>query len=229
MLDTNARPIFELRGPMGIPIQVVPSFLMLAAVFCLFDPSVRSVGFFAMIAVSILLHEYGHAWGARVQGVPVSRIVMWGGGGLCYHGGTRDPRKRELIVAMGPLVNLALWAVASLASDQMYDVLERAQAQDHMSWEIAWQLHLFGRINLFLFALNLLPVSPLDGGRLLFLALCRFVPTAQAGRIAGALGLLVSVAWIPAMIWAFMTYGWLLLFIPSIGLHLQMMRGEALP
>lgn len=229
MLDTNAQPILQFRGPMGIPVQVVPSFLMLAAAFVLFDPSIRSAGFFALIAISILLHELGHAWGAKVQGVPVSRIVLWGGGGLCYHGGTRDPKARELIVLMGPLVNLALWAVASLASDRMYVAFETAPPAGEMPWEIAWQLHLFARINLFLFALNLLPVSPLDGGRLLFLFLLRVTTLERAARIAGGLGLLISIAWIPAMVWVFLTYGWVLLFLPSIRLHLDMMRGEALP
>ena len=41
------------------------------------------MAFLAMVVGSIFLHEMGHAWGCLVQGIPVTRIVMYGGGGLC--------------------------------------------------------------------------------------------------------------------------------------------------
>ncbi|SFJ31205.1 site-2 protease family protein [Jannaschia pohangensis] len=232
MLDTAAQPLFSFRGPMGVRVDVVPSFLLLAGVFVLFDPSVRALGFFAMIAVSIFLHEFGHAWGALVQGVSVQRVVMWGGGGLCYHGGTPDPRKREFITIMGPLVNLALWAIASLASTWLYGQLDQGAFNGFSSdtgWEIAWQLHLFAWINLVLFGINMIPVNPLDGGRLFFFMLWRVTKLETASRIAGGLGVVASVLWIPAAIYVFITWGYILFFIPSVQHHLAIYRGQSLP
>jgi hypothetical protein len=65
---------------------------------------------------SIFLHELGHAWGATVQGVPVRRIVINGGGGFCEQARSATRRQDELIVAMGPIVNLTIWAAGSLAA-----------------------------------------------------------------------------------------------------------------
>ncbi|CTQ48293.1 site-2 protease family protein [Jannaschia donghaensis] len=225
MFARTEAPIFAFRGPMGIPVEVAPSFAMLAFVFLMIDTSVDGIVFFALIAGSIFLHELGHAWGCRVQGVGVSRIVMWGGGGLCYHRPEPDPRRDELIVIAGPLVNLALWAIASLASGYFFEAGPRSD----MAYELASLLGSLAWINLILFALNMLPVSPLDGGRLFYLVLRRVLPMQDAGRVAGVVGTIMAIAWIPAMFYLFVTYGVLLFFMPSISQHVAMARGRALP
>ena len=87
-------------------------------------------------------------------------------------------------------------------------------------------LMLFARLNLALFVFNLLPVHPLDGGKLSHLFLLRFLPQSSAMRIAGAVGLVFAVLWWPALIYVYITYGWLLLFAPPIAYHYHMARGE---
>ncbi|WP_179378889.1 site-2 protease family protein [Jannaschia marina] len=225
MFDHSAPPILSFRGPMGIPVNVVPSFLMLALIFMMFDPSLDGAIFFGLVVVSIFLHELGHAWGCRVQGVPVTKIVLWGGGGLCFHRPEPDPKRDELIVAMGPIVNLAIWAVASLSAQWGFS----SAAASPMVYEAAGWLWQLAWINLFLFGINMLPVSPLDGGRLFYLWLRRLLPMRTAGRAAGVVGTVIAVAWVPAMIYLFMTYGVLLFFMPSIGHHLALARGDYLP
>ena len=69
-------PIFVFRGPFGIPVEIGGSILFLAMLFIGFgatnpDLLLQGVILFAMVVVSLFLHELGHAWGARVQGVPV--------------------------------------------------------------------------------------------------------------------------------------------------------------
>ncbi|PID95899.1 MAG: hypothetical protein CSA84_07700, partial [Actinomycetales bacterium] len=66
--------------------------------------------FVAILFGSIFLHELGHAWGCHVQGVPVRRVMIFGGGGFCEHGRAVNGREDELITAMGPIVNLVIWA-----------------------------------------------------------------------------------------------------------------------
>ena len=84
----------------------------------------------------------------------------------------------------------------------------------------------FARLNLALFFFNMLPVHPLDGGKLFFLGLLRLTSPLNALKAAGAVGVVFSILWWPALIWVYVNYGWLLLFAPSLRQHLAMMRGE---
>ncbi|MGB3406193.1 MAG: site-2 protease family protein [Jannaschia sp.] len=224
MFNRSETPLLTLPGPRGLPIEIAPSFLFLAFIFVGLNVSQHALIFFGLIALAILLHELGHAWGAWVQGNGVRRVVLWGGGGFCEYTRASPPRERELEVAMGPLANLALWALSSLAGGWLIDGYY-ATGHD-MLWYVGWYVDLFAAINLTLFALNLIPVQPLDGGKLLELALLRLTSTGRAMRITGTVGLVFAVLWLPAMLVSFLTWGWLLLFIPSIPLHWRMARGE---
>ncbi|MEL7183640.1 MAG: site-2 protease family protein, partial [Pseudomonadota bacterium] len=121
MFGQNEQPIFTFRGPWGVPVEIAPSFFLLALIFVGIQPDIHSVVFFGMVALAIFLHEFGHAWGALVQGQPVRRVVLYGGGGFCEYARAATPRERELMVAMGPLTNLALWALASLLGGWFVD------------------------------------------------------------------------------------------------------------
>ena len=210
-------PAFEFQGPWGVPVQLGGSLLFLILIFVDFtsgpDILAYSLGFFAMIVGSIFLHEMGHAWGALIQGVPVRRVMIYGGGGFCEHA----PSSRyedELIVAMGPLTNLAIWAIASLGAGMTNNV------------ELNFWLLMLAELNLFLTLFNLIPVFPLDGGRLFSLLLCRFMHPVYASRICGAVGILMVVAWIPAMLFSYVFLGFVLIFFPPILLHWRLLRGE---
>jgi len=117
------------------------------------------------------------------------------------------------VIAMGPIVNLVIWALASLVAP-----LVTAPA-------LYWVFATLADLNLFLAVLNLLPVMPLDGGQLLHLLLCRIVSPRAAMAISGAIGLLIALLWIPAMLLVFTALGFILFFIPSFGLHWRMLRG----
>jgi len=173
-----------------------------------------------MLVFSIYLHELGHAWGALIQGIPVKRVKLYGGGGFCEAGRSVNRYEDELFTICGPLVNLALWAISGIL---MYAIW--AYTPETIAWNwLLGQLWYFGQINLILFALNLFPVKPLDGGRLFHLLLCRLMPPRTATHIAGGVGLVVAVLWIPAMIFLYLTFGWMLLFIPPIRPNFIMLR-----
>jgi Zn-dependent protease/CBS domain-containing protein len=111
---------------------------------------------------SVLLHELGHAWQARRDGLEIDGITLWLFGGVAqFKGAFPNPGAEFRIAIAGPLVTLilgvgfVLFAVAPLPS-----------AVDGVA---AW----LGYINLFLLVFNLIPALPLDGGRVLRAALWR--------------------------------------------------------
>ncbi len=212
----NDSAIFQFRGPWNIPIQFSQSliFLILIIVGFNYDPDSLpyALGIVAILLTSILLHELGHAWGCLVQGVPVNRVVLYGGGGFCEHRRSTSSYEDELIVAMGPIVNLTLWAVCSL--------LEPLIASPDLGWVLA----VTASLNLWLALFNLLPLMPLDGGRLLHALLNRVVSPGTATRIAGLVGLIGVLLWVPMMIFAYVSFGFVFLFFPPLLRHWHMLR-----
>ncbi len=224
----NDKALFGFTGPFGVPVKVNQSLLMLALILFAFIGLMNgNVGFVALLLAflitSIYLHELGHALGAKSQGVAVKQIVLHGGGGYCTHGPT-GPRESAVLIAAGPLVNLVLWLGAGLASDA---VLAFGGDAPHIT-EIARQILFFGTINKWLCIFNMIPVLPLDGGRLLYLALWWRLPRDTAMKITGLVGVIIAVLWIPATIAAFYFLGFILFFFPSIRDNWRRFKGEAL-
>ncbi len=215
---TNDTPIFTFRGPFGVPVEIGASLIILAFIFI--QPfngiNLDSIIYFLLILLAIFLHEFGHAWGTIVQGHGVKRVMIYGGGGFCEGFRALPRAEEEFVVAMGPIVNLALWAMSSLAYPY---VLESS------AYPAAKYLYWFADINIFLFCLNMIPVQPLDGGKLFFLTVRRWFDRSQAIKIAGFVGLIFAILWIPAMLACFYFLGFLLLFMPSIRTHWQMFKG----
>ena len=215
----DTQPIYEFRGPWGVPIQIGGSLFLLILLIVGVggnpDTFIYDLIFAAILIGSILLHELGHAWGCLIQGVPVRRIMLYGGGGFCERTRSATRYEQELIVSMGPIVNLVLWAVAGLLGNMVADP------------QIAWVLMTTSWVNGFLAIFNLIPVQPLDGGKLFELILCRVMPPDLAGRIAGLVGLVICVLWLPIMAWVFFTLGFIFFFLPAAGLHLRMLRGHS--
>ncbi len=215
----DTTPIFEFRGPWGVPVQIGATIILLFFLFVDLGGSARDLSFdlmfFAIVIGSIYLHELGHAWGCLIQGVPVRRVMLYGGGGFCERDRSATRYEQELIVAMGPIVNLVLWALAGLIAPMIGDP------------EIRWVFQSIGWVNGFLFILNMMPVHPLDGGKLFELFLHRFLRAGLAIRISGFVGLVLAILWVPMMGMSYMLTGVVLFFLPSIGLHWQMLRRQS--
>jgi Zn-dependent protease/CBS domain-containing protein len=109
---------------------------------------------------SILLHELGHAWAARREGLEVDGITLWLFGGVSqFKGGFPSAGADFRIAIAGPLVSLVLGVVFVLIA-----IAGLPSAVDGVA---AW----LGYINLALLVFNLIPALPLDGGRVLRAAL----------------------------------------------------------
>ena len=109
----------------------------------------------AALLGSILLHELGHAIGARRHGVQVERISLWALGGVAELEGEADsPRAEAEIAGVGPAVSLGLGVVLYALATQLTGLPAAV---------VGWA----GLINVVLAVFNLIPGAPLDGGRLL--------------------------------------------------------------
>jgi Zn-dependent protease len=131
-----------------------------------------------LFVASILLHELGHSWVARREGIEVDSITLWLFGGVSQFKGRFTSAGAEFRVAVsGPLVSIVLGALFVLIA-----VAHLPSAVDGVA---AW----LGYINLILGVFNLIPASPLDGGRVLHSALWRAKGDfAWATRVASEIG-----------------------------------------
>tara|TARA_Y100000034_G_scaffold130495_1_gene189103 strand:+ start:7239 stop:8102 length:864 start_codon:yes stop_codon:yes gene_type:complete len=122
-------------------------------------------GFFAGLAVILTayffvsVHEYGHALTAKHMGVRCDHITLWPFAGLASIDISHDdPRKEWWVTFNGPLTN-AIWCVLFYPLTVMLSY----------SPDLAILGMLIGfcfQINLVLLIFNLIPVHPMDGGRL---------------------------------------------------------------
>jgi len=131
-----------------------------------------------LFLVSILLHELGHSLVARRQGIEVDSITLWLFGGVSQIKGRFKSAGDEFRVAIsGPLVSIVLGV--------LFVLIALAHPSSSVDGVAAW----LGYINLILAVFNLLPASPLDGGRVLHAALWRAKGDfAWATRVASEIG-----------------------------------------
>jgi stage IV sporulation protein FB len=108
--------------------------------------------------ISILVHELGHALTAKHFGKRVEIVLQAFGGYAAYSGGERLTKLQTLaITAAGPGIQILLGVAALILTKQV----------DDLSLQAKYFFSILYLISLLWAILNLLPVLPLDGGRLL--------------------------------------------------------------
>ncbi|MGB4781874.1 site-2 protease family protein [Candidatus Methylomirabilis sp.] len=146
------------------------------------------------ILAALTFHEYAHGWVADKRGDPTARLsgrltwnplahldlvgtlaliftpVGWAKPVPVNFDNLRHPRRDMILVAAaGPCANLILASVCAL-SLQLFDGTEGV---DESAWLLRWltpvhlMLHWSVLINVALAIFNLIPLLPLDGGRVL--------------------------------------------------------------
>jgi Zn-dependent protease len=144
----------------------------------------------------VLLHEFGHALACRQVGGKADRIVLWPLGGVAYVDPPPRPGATLWSIAAGPLVNVALvpviWGFGYFSRHMgLYDPTPDLRVLLH---RIFW-------INVLLFALNILPVYPLDGGQILRSLLWFVFGRARSLMIATSLGLVGVIGFVGLAVW----------------------------
>jgi Zn-dependent protease len=188
MFSLAAPTPYDLRFHLlGVRVRINPWFWLVMAIISGQNNHLPGVLIFIGCAfVSILVHEFGHGLTSASFGYHPSEIVLYGMGGYCACEIERQtPGQRLAVLAMGPgagfLLLLIVCIVGVLAfnipfADDLTIMLrmigiptpgrELSLAFDRLTGPARTIYLTLFWINLMWGLLNLLPVWPLDGGRL---------------------------------------------------------------
>ncbi len=122
----------------------------------------------AVILGIVLFHEMGHYLTARLFGWRIGTIMLWVFGGVMDtdEHGNRPIREEALVTAAGPAQHLIIWLALTLLPVE--------------AWFPPSVIEVIFYYNTVILLFNLLPIWPLDGGKLLFLGLSAFMPYKKA-------------------------------------------------
>lgn len=134
----------------GISFKVHPSFLVLMLICAILGMAAKVL----LIFILVLLHDTMHILAAKGYGIKVQGVILYPYGGTAVMENTFEGRKLEeaVIALAGPALNIALFIAGQAL--RMNGIFEGR-----------WALE-FVQINLWLGLFNLIPVLPLDGGRM---------------------------------------------------------------
>ncbi len=154
-----------------------------------------------VILASVFWHELGHAMAAKIFGIPTRDIMLTPLCGLARLERAPATPRDEIIVALaGPIANGLVATLVGAAilltggSIRLGNDILDLRFLPALYW-----------INVSLFALNLIPIFPMDGGRVFRAVLEWFIPERQATWIAvrsGQAGSVVVIGW-GLMAWNF--------------------------
>jgi Zn-dependent protease len=167
-------PLGRIRGiPIGAHWSALLGVVLLGELLALtvlpvLVPGQAPVAYFtagalgaAALVLSLLAHELGHALVAQRAGLGVRRITLWLLGGVSELAAQpQRPATQVRIALVGPMVSLALAGVFAGAAWGGSELGAPALVTGVFSW--------LASVNVMLAVFNLLPGTPLDGGRVLF-------------------------------------------------------------
>jgi len=158
-------------------VCVSPGFLLLSAALYYVGGGAALTAFFT----AALAHELGHLTAIWLTGAVICRVRLTAAGLVIDYGGLLTRGQEMGITAAGPLAGL-LFAVCCFLTDLSYFLYA-------------------GAIAMLSTAFNLLPVLPLDGGRLARHALTAAMPERAAETILRILGSLCAAGVAATGLW----------------------------
>src|SRR4030095_10978539 len=177
----------------GIPVSVGAYFLLTAVILGRRQAPTLAllVAWIAVMFVGVLMHELGHALTARAYGQQPS-ITLHGLGGLTSWRPPGDigPGRRAVITLAGPLVGIVVGVPAAVLAALLPEasaarLIARFAAEVNLVWGL----------------LNLLPMLPLDGGRIVA-SLLELAIGPGGQRAASALSIAVALALAGVSLWS---------------------------
>ncbi|OGS39093.1 MAG: hypothetical protein A2506_11960 [Elusimicrobia bacterium RIFOXYD12_FULL_66_9] len=201
--DSKDRRGLHLFTALGIPVLaekgVWPAIALFGAqaaiyIFAPLNPAAGMLTHFAqgaatvaLLNISVVAHEFGHAAAGNAFGIRTRKIILnFLGGGADVVRGFRQSLPEFVIALAGPVVSalcgVALFMAAPLVAGTLAAPVLAAAAN----------------MNIVLAIFNLLPLFPMDGGRVLRAILTKWMGSYWATKATAGLGLLLSalsMAW----------------------------------
>lgn len=164
---------FKLFDFMGTPVYLTYWFFL----FFFFGINV-----FVTFFIAVLVHELAHTFVAKKFNIPVDNVCLDFLVGSASIDTTYTPYKQTILVSIvGPLSNLFLAGIGT--------VLINTGSFEFISAFLAT----FVSYNFILFLFNILPIYPMDGGRI-SKAICQWITKPSKGRrISGFISIITSV------------------------------------
>ncbi|MDP1825323.1 MAG: site-2 protease family protein [Archangium sp.] len=190
---------FALGRVAGIQLQVHVTFAVLLAWIAIrtiqagggWSAAVSAVLLMVAVFFTVFLHELGHALVARRLGIRTLHIELTPMGGMAHLERVPEAPRHELFISLaGPVVSLAIALVLFVVlkvGDHLFDFEEIFDPARHPLAAVMW-------LNLVLGLYNLLPIFPMDGGRVLRAALAFKLPYPEATRVAARVAQVGSIA-----------------------------------
>lgn len=136
-----------------------------------------TLGGYVLLFFIVLVHEFGHCFGARYTGGEADEILIWPLGGLAFVKPPNNPSAHMITTLAGPMVNVVFCAISSVAlvawtgslGGVPWNPLHPATPVDSAIYPTMgqwWLMRFFG-ISYVLLIINMFPVFPFDGGRVL--------------------------------------------------------------
>lgn len=193
MLDWSIK-LFRVHG---IRLEIHFTFLILLAIFGYEGWAYAgAMGVFwgCLLLVSVfacvILHELGHSIVAMHYGVHVERILLLPIGGMAqFDRIPREPSRELAITLAGPAVNFVLFGLLALVLHGFS--IDQVAPFPLSLRQLAYTL---AAINLVMGIFNLIPVFPMDGGRIFRALLATRLDYLTATRWAAAVGKILATA-----------------------------------
>jgi stage IV sporulation protein FB len=208
---TWAFPIYKVWG---ITVKIHIFFVIFVVAMLIRSLAPAQAGFVSTLLMMaglfgiVLLHEYGHCFACRrVQG-EADEIMLWPLGGLASCNPPHRWQAHLVTVVGGPMVNVILWPILGLGvwgltgswGDVFFNPFQPLEVLSGLTFrsgatsyllDAAWWLYF---LNLILLAFNvLLPMYPMDGGRIVQALLWRKMGYHRSMQLATTLGLVMAV------------------------------------
>lgn len=151
MIRSGFTQVFRFRG---VPVRLHWSVVFIA--FFIGGGFRLAVGAWTAYLLLILIHEMGHAMLAQRYGLRVLRIDVHGLGGLCAYEGT-DSQWQRSVIAWGGVLGQLVFLLLALPLARFEVLPPGLFVADFLRVAIS--------VNLFIVALNLIPLRGLDGAQ----------------------------------------------------------------
>jgi len=205
-LVSGSIPLFTV---FGIRVRAHASMLVFIALTLIFSETKSGLGAknaitsSSMLFAFVLLHEFGHCFGARWVGGRAEEILIWPLGGLALTEPPHRPWPSFLTTAAGPAVNLLLCVVTGVAIciiDHSVSAIPwfplRKELREYVpSSSTTYYLWWIFLVNYALLTFNMMLVFyPFDAGRMIQELLWMKVGYYKSMRFATVVGMIGAVA-----------------------------------